>query len=126
MGQTPRARVFYHVCTNLFLEVCLRMAEKSANSIFSTVTRIKKIIQLDEDIAQCSHNATFLIAMATVSILICHYFFVNFEKDNNHILSSQELFIQYLAKQGYNVVKSERKPRKTIQYKDLGTHTLYL
>ncbi|GAM43099.1 histone-like transcription factor [Talaromyces pinophilus] len=61
------------------------------------LARIKKIIQLDEDIAQCSHNATFLIAMAT------------------------ELFIQYLAEQGYNVLKSERKPRKTIQYKDLAT-----
>lgn len=34
----------------------------------------------------------------------------------------QELFIQYIAEQGYNVVKSERKPRKTIQYKDLGMH----
>lgn len=32
----------------------------------------------------------------------------------------QEMFIQYLAEQGHNVVKSERKPRKTIQYKDLG------
>ncbi|OKL61162.1 hypothetical protein UA08_03544 [Talaromyces atroroseus] len=61
------------------------------------LARIKKIIQLDEEIAQCSHNATFLIAMAT------------------------ELFIQYIAEQGYNVVKSERKPRKTIQYKDLAT-----
>ncbi|KAF7118031.1 hypothetical protein CNMCM5793_007407 [Aspergillus hiratsukae] len=40
------------------------------------------------------------------------------------ILSSyffQELFIQYLAQQGHNVVKSERKPRKVIQYKDLAT-----
>lgn len=33
----------------------------------------------------------------------------------------QEMFIQYLAEQGHNVVKSERKPRKNIQYKDLGT-----
>lgn len=32
----------------------------------------------------------------------------------------QDMFIQYLAEQGHNVVKSERKPRKTIQYKDLG------
>jgi len=61
------------------------------------LARIKKIIQLDKDIVQCSHNATFLIAMAT------------------------ELFIQYLAEQGHNVVKSERKPRKMIQYKDLAT-----
>lgn len=31
-----------------------------------SVSRIKKIIQLDEDIVQCSNNATFVIAMATV------------------------------------------------------------
>ncbi|KAF7626566.1 hypothetical protein AFLA_013956 [Aspergillus flavus NRRL3357] len=57
------------------------------------ISRIKKIIQLDEDIVQCSSNATFVIAMAT------------------------EMFIQYLTEQGHNVVKSERKPRKLIQYK---------
>ncbi|KAL2865700.1 Rieske [2Fe-2S] iron-sulfur domain-containing protein [Aspergillus lucknowensis] len=61
------------------------------------IARIKKIIQLDEDIVQCSSNATFVVAMAT------------------------QLFIQYLTEQGHNVVKSERKPRKTIQYKDLAT-----
>ncbi|EED22121.1 histone-like transcription factor, putative [Talaromyces stipitatus ATCC 10500] len=71
-------------------------SEASGQSVLP-LARIKKIIQLDEDIAQCSHNATFLIAIAT------------------------ELFIQYLAEQGYNVVKSERKPRKMIQYKDLAT-----
>ncbi|KAF9894747.1 hypothetical protein FE257_006637 [Aspergillus nanangensis] len=59
------------------------------------ISRIKKIIQLDDDIAQCSSNATFVIAMAT------------------------EMFIQYITEQGHNVVKSERKPRKTVQYKDL-------
>lgn len=32
----------------------------------------------------------------------------------------QEMFIRYLAEQGHNVVKSERKPRKNIQYRDLG------
>ncbi|OKP12614.1 hypothetical protein PENSUB_1707 [Penicillium subrubescens] len=31
------------------------------------------------------------------------------------------MFIQYLAEQGHNVVKSERKPRKTVQYKDLAS-----
>ncbi|KAJ5881006.1 DNA polymerase epsilon subunit C [Penicillium subrubescens] len=61
------------------------------------ISRVKKIIQLDDDIVQCSNNATFLIAMAT------------------------EMFIQYLAEQGHNVVKSERKPRKTVQYKDLAS-----
>ncbi|PGH26868.1 hypothetical protein AJ80_01450 [Polytolypa hystricis UAMH7299] len=60
-----------------------------------TVARIKKIIHLDEDIAQCSSNATFVVAVAT------------------------EMFIRYLAEQGHNVVKSERKPRRNIQYRDL-------
>jgi len=31
------------------------------------------------------------------------------------------MFIQYLAEQGHNVVKSERKPRRNIQYRDLST-----
>src|SRR6187402_3473605 len=31
----------------------------------------------------------------------------------------QEMFIQYLAEQGHNVVRSERKPRPNIQYRDL-------
>ncbi|KAL1955512.1 hypothetical protein VTO42DRAFT_8466 [Malbranchea cinnamomea] len=61
------------------------------------LSRIKKIIRLDEDIQQCSNSSTFLIAMAT------------------------EMFIQYLVEQGHNVVKSERKPRKNIQYRDLAT-----
>ncbi|RJE18789.1 Histone-like transcription factor [Aspergillus sclerotialis] len=61
------------------------------------MARIKKIIQLDDDIVQCSSNATFVISVAT------------------------EMFIQYLAEQGHNVVKSERKPRKNIQYRDLAT-----
>lgn len=29
------------------------------------------------------------------------------------------MFIQYMAEQGHNVVKSERKPRRNIQYRDL-------
>ncbi|RFU32057.1 hypothetical protein B7463_g4269, partial [Scytalidium lignicola] len=32
---------------------------------------------------------------------------------------SKELFIQYLSEQAHNVVKSERKPRRNIQYRDL-------
>ncbi|TVY84295.1 DNA polymerase epsilon subunit C [Lachnellula suecica] len=30
-----------------------------------------------------------------------------------------EMFIQYIAEQGHNVVKSEKKPRRNIQYRDL-------
>ncbi|KAL1991160.1 hypothetical protein VTN49DRAFT_5664 [Thermomyces lanuginosus] len=71
--------------------------EEGTGQTVVPISRIKRIIQQDEDIVQCSNKATFLIAMAT------------------------ELFIQYLAEQGYNVVKSERKPRKTLQYKDLAT-----
>lgn len=81
------------------------MAPKDATEPLDEITgqaalpmsRIKKIIQLDDDIVQCSSNATFVIAVAT------------------------EMFIQYLAEQGHNVVKSERKPRKNIQYRDLAT-----
>ncbi|KAL9584863.1 MAG: hypothetical protein Q9212_001860 [Teloschistes hypoglaucus] len=31
----------------------------------------------------------------------------------------QEMFIRYLAEQAMNVVKTEKKPRRNIQYKDL-------
>ena len=38
----------------------------------------------------------------------------------------QELFVQFLAKQGHNIVLAERKPRKIIQYKDMGADTALL
>ncbi|KAI9752836.1 MAG: hypothetical protein M4579_005451 [Chaenotheca gracillima] len=59
------------------------------------LTRIKRIIRVDDDVQNCANTAAFAITIAT------------------------EMFIQYLAEQGMNVVKSERKPRKNIQYKDL-------
>jgi len=59
------------------------------------LSRVKKIIGLDSDINMCSNNAAFVITLAT------------------------EMFIQYMAEQGHNVVKSERKPRRNIQYRDL-------
>ena len=30
------------------------------------------------------------------------------------------MFIRYLAEQALNIVKSEKKPRRNIQYKDMG------
>jgi len=36
------------------------------------------------------------------------------------------MFIQYLAEQGHNVVKSERKPRRNIQYRDLSSAVSHL
>jgi hypothetical protein len=40
------------------------------------VSRVKKIIQLDDDIVQCSNNATFVIAMATVRRILHLLYFV--------------------------------------------------
>lgn len=59
------------------------------------VARVKKIINTDEDIGQCSTSAAFMITIAT------------------------EMFIQYLAEQTFAVVKTERKPRRNVQYKDV-------
>ena len=87
------------------------------------VTRIKKIIHLDENIAQCSNNAAFVIAVATVSNLsLISIFFLskNMLVLTDKKMGLQEMFIRYLAEQGHNVVKSERKPRRNIQYRDLG------
>ena len=64
-----------------------------------TVARVKKIIHADDDIANCSNNAAFAITAAT------------------------ELFLQYLVEQTQNVVKAEKKPRRNIQYKDVGQHS---
>jgi len=69
--------------------------EEITGSAALPLARVKRILQLDEDISQCSNNAAFVITVAT------------------------EMFIRYLAEQGHNIVKSERKPRRNIQYKDL-------
>jgi DNA polymerase epsilon subunit 4 len=71
---------------------------------------VKKIIALDSDVNMCSNNAAFVITLATVSLLTQILSYPN---------NMQELFIQYLAEQGHRVVKSERKPRRNIQYRDL-------
>ncbi|KAL9129451.1 MAG: hypothetical protein Q9217_002085 [Psora testacea] len=60
------------------------------------LARVKKILAVDEDIGAVSANASFAITIAT------------------------EMFIRYFADQAMNVVKSEKKPRRNIQYKDLG------
>lgn len=63
-----------------------------------TVARVKKIISQDDDINSCSNNAAFVITVAT------------------------EMFLQHLVEQSHNVVKSERKPRRNIQYRDVGQY----
>ncbi|KAI4278581.1 MAG: hypothetical protein LQ337_000913 [Flavoplaca oasis] len=71
-------------------------SEEITGSASLPLARVKRILALDEDINQCSNNGAFVLTVAT------------------------EMFIRYLAEQALNVVKSERKPRRNIQYKDLG------
>ncbi|OAP62700.1 hypothetical protein AYL99_01927 [Fonsecaea erecta] len=71
--------------------------EEITGSSALPLARVKKIIAQDEDIAQCSNPAAFAISVAT------------------------EIFIRYLTEQAHNVVKSERKPRRNIAYKDIAT-----
>lgn len=65
------------------------------------MARVKKIIATDPDVSACSNNAAFVITVAT------------------------EMFLQHLVEQSYNIVKSERKPRRNIQYRDVGTCKRY-
>lgn len=69
--------------------------EEASGQTTLPIARVKKIVQQDEEIEICSKNALFALTIAT------------------------ELFVQFLAKQGHNIVLAERKPRKIIQYKDM-------
>ncbi|KAL8765620.1 MAG: hypothetical protein Q9209_007352 [Squamulea sp. 1 TL-2023] len=69
-------------------------SEEVTGSASLPLARVKRILALDEDINQCSNSGAFVIT---------------------------EMFIRYLAEQALNVVKSERKPRRNIQYKDLAS-----
>jgi hypothetical protein len=60
------------------------------------------MIAIDQDIHVCSNAAGFVITLAT------------------------EMFVQYLAEQSHNVVKSERKPRRNIQYRDISSAVSHL
>ncbi|KAI9836407.1 MAG: hypothetical protein M1819_001437 [Sarea resinae] len=65
------------------------------------LSRIKRIIHVDEDVNNCSSNATFAIAIAT------------------------EMFIQYLADRTHSVMKTDRKQRRVVQYKDIANAVSY-
>jgi hypothetical protein len=60
------------------------------------VARVKKIIQADDDIQSCSNNAAFVITIAT------------------------ELFIQNLVERTHEIIKAEKRPRRNVQYGDVG------
>ncbi|KAF2488127.1 histone-fold-containing protein, partial [Neohortaea acidophila] len=70
-------------------------AKETTGSASLPLARVKKIIASDPDVSNCSNNAAFMITVAA------------------------EMFIQHLVEQSYNVVKSERKPRRNIQYRDV-------
>jgi len=68
---------------------------ETTGTVSLPLARVKKIISADDEVGACSNNASFVIALAT------------------------EMFIQYLAEQTHTVVKTERKPRRNIQYRDV-------
>ncbi|KKA29919.1 hypothetical protein TD95_001483 [Thielaviopsis punctulata] len=61
------------------------------------LSRVKRIIAVDPDIAACSASANFLITVAA------------------------ELFVQHMGTEAHAATKLERKPRRNIQYKDVAT-----
>lgn len=60
------------------------------------MARVKKIINADEEIGNCSNNAAFVITIAT------------------------EMFVQHLVEKTHEVIKAEKKPRRNVQYNDVG------
>ena len=92
------------------------MSGSSNHQSCTAVARVKKIIAMDEDIAQCSNSAAFVISIATVSMPSSYPSGVA-----DHV--EQEMFIRQLTEQAHNVVKSEKKPRRNLQYKDFGKTT---
>ncbi|EFX02947.1 cbf nf-y family transcription factor [Grosmannia clavigera kw1407] len=76
------------------------------------LTRVRKIILQDPDVAVCSNNAAFVITLATVSP-------AQNALPSPALLTRQELFVQYLASEAQNMVKLDRKPRRNVQYKDI-------
>ncbi|KAK8128082.1 hypothetical protein PG984_009190 [Apiospora sp. TS-2023a] len=61
------------------------------------LSRVKKIIAQDQDIQICSNNAAFVICLAA------------------------EMFVQHIAEEALKQAKTERKPRRNIQYKDIAS-----
>ncbi|KAJ4379803.1 hypothetical protein N0V86_004987 [Didymella sp. IMI 355093] len=61
------------------------------------LARVQKIIQADPERLTVTKNASFAIALAT------------------------EMFVQHLSITTHNVVKTERKPRRNIQYRDVSS-----
>jgi DNA polymerase epsilon subunit 4 len=65
-------------------------------TIYHLVARVKKIIHADDDIQSCSNNAAFVITIAT------------------------EMFVQHLVEKTHEIIKAEKRPRRNVQYSDVG------
>ena len=100
-----------------------------------SVSRVKRIIAQDPEIQICSNNAAFVVTLATVRILpsLTSPCFASRAGGLalqmplatwSYIMSdarvSQEMFIQHLAIEAQGMAKLDRKPRRNVQYKDLG------
>ncbi|KAK5165263.1 uncharacterized protein LTR77_009361 [Saxophila tyrrhenica] len=73
----------------------IQPSKEVTGTVALPLARVKKIIATDDDISNCSNNAAFMITVAA------------------------EMFLQHLVEQSHNVVKSEKKPRRNIQYRDI-------
>jgi hypothetical protein len=85
--------------TALVLTIVIEVVAFSHRSrllTYEQVARIKKIINTDEDISNCSNNAAFVMTIAT------------------------EMFIQYLSERSFEIVKAEKRGKKSLQYIDIG------
>jgi DNA polymerase epsilon subunit 4 len=72
----------------------------------------------------CSNNAAFVITLATVSSLkAANLSLRNFITQSANLRFPQEMFIQRLAEESHNQAKLDRKPRRNVQYKDVGTYS---
>ena len=76
-----------------------RIVYTSQRLIVTIVARVKKIIHADDDIQSCSNNAAFVITIAT------------------------EMFIQHLVERTHEIVKAEKRPRRNVQYGDVGIYS---
>jgi hypothetical protein len=102
-----------------YLVSCTIIPFSLSSHLYVSVSRVKKMIMLDADIQVCATSAAFTIAVATVCLQTGHQIGLPCKANG----FTQEMFIQYMAEQGHNVVKSERKPRRNIQYRDLCMYT---
>lgn len=65
----------------------------------------------------CSTHAAFVMTVAAVR----NQKIADHDEISN---TTQEMFIQFLAEQGNRVAKSEKKPRRNIQYADIGIYLI--